>query len=677
MNPISDGGTRTNDARNVALDGLRGLALIGMMAWHAQIGWVKGGFARMTIFFVLAGFLATRSYLGIRNRGGPRAFATFWARRARRLLPVTVLGVAVAVMVTIAIGSNRAQQSLGGDTFSVLANVSNWRFMIDDRSYGAMFENPSAFQHFWSLSVEEQWFLAIPLVLGVAAWVGTRREALGRHVVAAAAIVLGLVPLVVSHTPDQAYFGTHVRGAEFLAGAWLALWLAHRDHVGWSDGQRRTLAGAGVASLVFLLAVMVLVDRNQPWLYRGGMGLFAIPAALVVAACVVGSPALARALGVAPLRWLGLAALSIYALHWPIFQVVEHAAGSLPYPVLVIVQLALAIGIGSLVHILIERPLLPAARVRSSGRPALTNRMVLIPAAGAMVLVLAVVVLRPTPAPTYDFEAAQRRATAIVTPAADGADEDLAGALAGSSDALHLAVFGGSNALVLGLEEANWIDAHPDLRPANGYARLGCGLLTDGARVSTADIQARASANDLDVDIDQLRPPVECLDWPAEWSNAVSTNGVDVALVMFGAWDTADWLLDGDDRWRTITDEVVARVVDERLREGIDRLTGHGARQVILATTPLIGPGEDGRVREERGVPQDQQDRTQRFNDLLRAVAAERTDVSVIEYGEVIDALDPEESGRLLPDGVHPTAESAGEIWQRHLGPLVDDVIVR
>ena len=136
-------------------------------------------------------------------------------------------------------------------------------------------------------------------------------------------------------------------------------------------------------------------------------------------------------------------------------------------------------------------------------------------------------------------------------------------------------------------------------------------------------------------------------------------------------------MLDGDDRWRTITDEVVARIVEEQLHEGIDRLTGHGVRTIILATTPTIGPGESGRVHEERLVPADQVERTRRFNDLLRAAAADRPEVQVIEYGEVIDQLAPEESGRLLPDGVHPTAASAGEIWQEHLGPLVDDVILR
>lgn len=671
MNALQTGGTEPFTkprSRSAALDGLRGLALLGMMAWHAQLGWVKGGFARMTIFFVLAGFLAARSYLSIRGRQTAGSFRSFWTRRARRLLPITALGLAFAVVVTVTIGSDRAQQALPGDLLSVVTNVSNWRFMIDDRSYGAMFENPSSFQHLWSLSVEEQWFLLIPLVLAVAAWIGSRRADWGRHVVAGAAIALGLVPLLIVHTPDQAYFGTHVRGAEFLAGVWLALWLRHRDALGWQPAQRRVLAGAGTASLVFLVGVMLVVDRNQTWLYRGGMGLFAIPAALVVAACVTGAPTLERALGIAPLRWLGVAALSIYMLHWPLFQVVEHVLPGAPYPLLVLVQLAVAIGIGSAVHVLIERPLLPPTTA-AAHRPAFSNRLVLVPAACAMAVLVAVVVVRPTPAPTYDFELAQQRAIDLA------AVDDLASGEVSADDhavdAVHLAIFGGSTALVLGLAEGDWVATRPGIDKSDGYARLGCGLLTDGARRTFADTPDPAS----DEARDLLRPPVECLDWPTEWTNAATSNPVDVALLLFGGWDISDWQLDGDDEWRTIQDELIATAVEQRLVEGIDLLTEHGTRQVILATTPLVGPGESGRAREERSVPDDLDERTARFNDLLREVAADHPAVTLIEYGEVIDAIEPDESSRLLPDGVHPTEDTAREIWDRYLGPLVEQAL--
>ncbi len=652
---------------------------MGMMAWHAQLGWVKGGFARMTIFFVLAGFLATRSYVGMRGRGVERPFTAFWTRRARRLLPITVLGVALAVAVTVWIGSDRAQQSLGGDTFSVLANVSNWRFMIDDRSYGALFENPSAFQHFWSLSVEEQWFLAIPAVLGVAAWVGRRHEAWSRHVVAGAAVALGLVPLLVSHTPDQAYYGTHVRGAEFLAGAWLALWLDHRGRVGWSATQRRVLSASGLASLGFLLAVMLLVDRTQPWLYQGGMGLFAIPAALVVAACVTGAPTLERVLGIAPLRWLGVAALSIYALHWPLFQLVDHQFPTLEFTAVVTIELAVAIAVGSAVHVWIERPLLPDSHHSRPGGRAITNRMVLSPVAAVMVVILLVAVLRDVPAPTYDFEAAQQEAIARSDRGAIGPAEGVAAASEGSGTepqpgAARLGVFGGSSALVLGLAAGYWTETRDDIDVADGYARLGCGLLTDGARVSPLDPEGRAKVGTDDTSM--LRPPVECLDWPSRWSDATRTNDVDVALVLLGTWDTADWFLDDDHVWRTIEDPVIEQATRARLIEAIDELTASGSHQVILASIPRIGPGDDGRARLVRGFPDDQDERTRQFNDLLRSVADERDDVGFVDFGDSMDALSPEESGRLLPDGVHATPDTAPEVWQSILGPLVAEAML-
>ena len=172
-------------------------------------------------------------------------------------------------------------------------------------------------------------------------------------------------------------------------------------------------------------------------------------------------------------------------------------------------------------------------------------------------------------------------------------------------------------------------------------------------------------------------PPDECLDWQSHWSRAVLDNDVDVALVLFGAWDTADWLLDGDDRWRTVGDELIDAAVLEHLRNGVDELAANGAEQVILATTPRIGPGETGRARSERAVPDDQDKRTERFNELLRVVAAEHPAVTLIEYGAVLDALPDDESGRLLPDGVHPTEDTATEIWERYLGPLVDGALAR
>src|SRR6478735_2419253 len=186
-----------------ALDGLRGLALLGMMAWHAQVSWVRGGFARMTIFFVLAGFLATRSLLRLRSSGRTKPFLSFWGRRARRLLPVTALGVLTAVGVTAWVGGATARADAFGDVASVLGSYSNWRFIADDRPYGAMFETPNAFMHFWSLSVEEQCFLLLPLFLWLAMTLSRRRGgACPALALLAGGALLSAIPAFVAHAQD-------------------------------------------------------------------------------------------------------------------------------------------------------------------------------------------------------------------------------------------------------------------------------------------------------------------------------------------------------------------------------------------------------------------------------------------------------------------------------------------
>src|SRR5688572_429473 len=187
-----------------------------MLLWHAEVGWVRGGFARMTIFFALSGYLATMSWLRVRARqGGRGGFAAFWWRRARRLLPVSFLGIAVAIVVTSATGTSGMQERLPGDVLSVLLYVSNLRFWLSDQSYGELFGEPSMLQHYWTLSIEEQAFIVLPLLLAGLLFVCRGRP---RH---AALLATGLtmvcvgLPAVVHHSPDAVWYSSVVRFGEF------------------------------------------------------------------------------------------------------------------------------------------------------------------------------------------------------------------------------------------------------------------------------------------------------------------------------------------------------------------------------------------------------------------------------------------------------------------------------
>jgi peptidoglycan/LPS O-acetylase OafA/YrhL len=610
--------------RNPGLDGLRGLALLGMLAWHAEVGWVRGGFARMTIFFVLSGYLAAASYLRMTAAGA--GYGEFWRRRTVRLLPVTVLGVVVAMAVTVWIGTVAAREQLRGDVLSVLTYTSNWRFISDERAYGELFERPSALMHYWSLSIEEQSFLLLPLVLGLAALVARRRPLARIGVVAALAVLCASIPWFVPHSPDAAYFGTHVRFGEFLVGVLLALLLDRTPDP--SPVVRRGVAVAGSISLVLLLAVMLTVDRELGWLYRGGMGLFAVPAVLVVAALVLGAPRLQRVLSVRPLVSLGVWALSVYVLHWPIFLVLAHLLPGVDHAVLVVIQLAVAVALGALVHRVFERPLMPGG--------AFPTRRVLSASAVAVVAVAVVAVLLPVPEDPYAFE--------------EVALEQAEGRNAGTTvpvppEVTTVAVFGGSSALMLSLGMEDWMVHRPDLAPVPGFADLGCALVDDARRFRDDGIEEFDSGR--------------CGDWRADWPAAVRDGGAEVALVVLGVWDTLDLLLPGRSDTVAVGDPVADREIAERLDRVVVLLSAAGARRVVFATTPVVPE----RVWRDRGIPADHPQRVRRFNELLAELAARHEQVTVFDYAGYVERLDPATHERLFPDGVHPTWHSSIELW--------------
>lgn len=665
MSPVTTSDIVAPRRRIDAIDGLRGLALLGMLGWHAQVGWIKGGFARMTIFFALSGFLAATSFLALRRRGEPRPFRTFWWRRARRLLPVSLLGVALAMGVSLFLGG-AVGATMRGDALSVLTYASNWRFIAADQAYGALFERPSAFQHFWSLSVEEQCFWLLPIVLAGAALL-TRRWAWAAVAIAAAG--LAAIPFFIPHSPDAAYYGTHVRAGELLAGVALALGLHH--HRGQVPAPARPLVRwIGAGSLALLLVVMATVDRELPWLYRGGLGLFALPAVAVVAAALDQRGPVPWVLSRGPLVRLGQWAFPIYVLHWPIFLVMTPERVGVAGAPLVVLQLAVSIALGALVHHHLEKPLMVAGRggpaTGAQGTPALGTEVparrwhdrwsrdgVAVGALAGLTAVLVVAaVVAPQPAPVYDFAADEDRANEwVVDPA--------------GQQGTAVGLFGGSTAVMLGAAAWDWTPASEVVRAVPGSSRLGCGLLTEGERVYARD--ARTGA------VSAAAPDDDCVDWEQRWPSAVADNGVEMALVMAGVWDTADWRLPGagDDRWRSIVDPEVEERVRSGLERAVDLLNEQGA-YVVLATTPLVGTGEQGTSRADRGLDTDHEDRVGRFNALVHQVADARPLASVVDYGAFVDQLGPARSADWLRDGIHPTAGAAAQIWVDFLGPELE-----
>ncbi|MFM8848316.1 MAG: acyltransferase family protein [Actinomycetota bacterium] len=335
----------TGPSRIDALDGVRAVAVVAVVLFHLDISWMSGGFLGVSLFFTLSGFLITRLLLGERAATGRVDLKRFWGRRLRRLSPASLV-VLAAITVLALVGVYEGTR-LRGDLASSLGYVANWRFATAQTTYAEMFTaTPSPLIHFWSLAIEEQVYLLVPLVFVVLA---RRRRGLviGLSVLTLASVTGSLF----TDSRNLGYYGTHLRAAELLVGALLAVLLASRPRIG-------SVRGAGVlggTAFVALIGLMVVAKPADTWLYRGGLaGVALLSVAIVLSASRDG--VVARALSVRPAVAVGRASYSIYLVHWPLIVLMNPDRMGFDGWGLDVVRVAASFAVGWVVWRLIEDP---------------------------------------------------------------------------------------------------------------------------------------------------------------------------------------------------------------------------------------------------------------------------------------------------------------------------------
>ena len=163
-----------------ALDGIRGIAVAAVLCFHAGFSWATGGFLGVSTFFTLSGFLITTLLLRERIVTGRLRLGAFWIRRFRRLMPAAVVALGFVVLYGFFAATPEQLETLRGDVLGALGYAANWRFLLSGQSYAQLFSDPSPVEHFWSLAIEEQFYLVYPLVVGgVVLLTRGRREVLG------------------------------------------------------------------------------------------------------------------------------------------------------------------------------------------------------------------------------------------------------------------------------------------------------------------------------------------------------------------------------------------------------------------------------------------------------------------------------------------------------------------
>ena len=394
-----------------ALDGLRAFAVAGVFAYHLGFGWASGGYLGVDLFFVLSGFLITSLLLEEWVTTARIRLGSFWARRARRLLPALFL-VLVAIAVYVVLNGrfgppgSAAQVDLSGlrgDDLATLFYVANWHAIFAHQSYFAQFSAPSPLEHTWSLAIEEQFYLVWPpvllliLTLARGAW---RRVGAIVTVVGALASA-GLMALLYhpGTDPTRLYFGTDTHAFDMLAGATIAMIAAARPQPGPRARLALHIAAplAAVALGVFWVTAGTTTGTPKGWMFQGGFLVCAVLAAIVVAdARQFHQGPLAAVLSTQPLRWIGMISYGIYLWHWPIIVYLNGARTGWPQPWLDLARVGLTLVLATASYYLVERPI-RQRRLHGWPRFALAPVAAVVTAAIVVVATIPAVAAPPTP----------------------------------------------------------------------------------------------------------------------------------------------------------------------------------------------------------------------------------------------------------------------------------------
>jgi peptidoglycan/LPS O-acetylase OafA/YrhL len=318
-----------------------------VMAFHLGWSFVPGGAFGVSLFFTLSGYLITQVMLADHDRAGKVDLKRFWTRRLRRLVPGSIVCL-IAVTVVALFGLLEGDR-LRGDLFAALGYSANWRFATAGTTYAELFEStPSPVLHFWSLAIEEQFYIIFPLLMVVLLrW--------RKLLVPTLALLTGasVAAMVLTSSRNLAYYGTHTRAAELLIGALLALVIPVSKQL--STAVQKIVATLGVVAFVAFVYIATNAHTSDAWLYQGGLSGFSLISSVLIIAVLVPGP-LRLLMSSRPMVAIGRITYSLYLFHWPVFVVLNEDRMGFDGVALSLTRIAVTVLFACLSAWLIENP---------------------------------------------------------------------------------------------------------------------------------------------------------------------------------------------------------------------------------------------------------------------------------------------------------------------------------
>ncbi len=619
------------------LDGIRAVAVLGVLAFHGGVSWAGGGLLGVDIFFVLSGFLITSLLVGEWASSGRVRFRHFYERRARRLLPALFLTMLLIAAYAHWFALPSTLSALRGDALATLAYVANWRFVLTGQNYFIRFGPPSPLLHTWSLAVEEQFYLVWP---ALALFVLRRRGRRGLAVVATLGIVLSasVTALLLHHgvSITRLYYGTDTRVQEVMAGALLAVAIPRiarrvgvaRNGPGDLGGEDRSRVGEGAepgrsgpagrsgrirspgrvitllgtVGAITLLWALHAVSGERPFLYNGGFLLVAGATAAVILTVVVRPGAwLSRALSLGALGYIGRISYGLYLYHYPMFLMLDGQHTGLTGAGLLAVRLAATGAAAVASYHLVEMP------VRN--RRALPGRRLVAALPVALAVVVTALLLATVAAAPQVATGTPKREGVFAVPRSlpPGVTPGRHVRILLLGDSLAYTLGGG-----LGVQAGSW----------------GATLVNQG--VVGCDLDPGSIVN---IEGSVTQAAQGCADWPKKWQEQIDRLDPDVVAVLLGRWEVSDRIIDG--RWTRIGEPAWDARYEGELGRAIRILSSRGAHVAVL-TLPYITQTTEA----PDGAPWDinQPRRTDLYNTVVRRTVARYAKVaSVVDLNRLLD----------------------------------------